>query len=71
MYCNSTLGEFWYFDKSLYNGITGSTAISEEKINMVKASVREPAGVVNLLVQPHNGGHVVLPEVGEVSLWCV
>lgn len=35
---------------------------------MVEAGVGETFGVVDLLVQTDDGGHVVLPEVGEVSL---
>lgn len=35
---------------------------------MVEAGVSETFGVVDLLVQADNGGHVVFPEVWEVRL---
>lgn len=35
---------------------------------MVEAAVGETFGVVDLLVQTDDGGHVVFPEVREVSL---
>lgn len=35
---------------------------------MVEACVREAFGVVDFLVQTHDRGHVVFPEVREVGL---
>lgn len=43
-------------------------AVHKEQVIVVEAGVGETLAVVDLLVQTDDGGHVVLPEVREVSL---
>lgn len=48
--------------------VAGRAAVQEEEVAVVEAGVDEALGVVDLLVQTDDGGHVVLPEVREVGL---
>ena len=50
------------------DAVTGCGAVDKEEVSVLKASVGELAGVVHALVEPHNGGDVVRPEVGEIVL---
>ena len=60
-----SLGELY---KSLHNGFTWHTAVNKEKIMVVEASICKTACIIDLLVEPDNGGDIMLAEVGEVSL---
>lgn len=48
------------------DGIVGRTAVYKEQVMVLEAHVCETLGVVHLLVEPDDGGDVVLPEVGEI-----
>lgn len=48
--------------------VTGRAAVQEEEVVVVKAGVGETFGVIDLLVETDDSGHVVFPEVGEVRL---
>lgn len=54
--------------EAAYDGVVGRAAVDEEEVVVVEAGVGEALSVVDLLVQADDGGHAVLPEVGEVSL---
>lgn len=49
------------------DGVAWRAAVQEEQVVVTEAGVREALGVVDLLVQPDNSGHVVLSEVREVG----
>ena len=63
---HSTRGGFADFKESLQNRVRRSRAIDEEEVLVLEAGVGEPLAIVDLLVQPHDAGDVVQPEVGEV-----
>lgn len=48
--------------------VTGCAAVQEEEVVVLEAGVGEAFGVVDLLVQTDDGGHVVFPEVRKVRL---
>lgn len=48
--------------------VAGRAAVHKEEVVVVEAGVSETFGIVDLLVQTDDGGHVVFPEVWEVSL---
>ncbi len=48
------------------DGVVGRAAVDEEQVVVREAHVCETLGVVHLLVEPDDGGDVVLPEVGEI-----
>lgn len=48
--------------------VTGCAAIHKEEVIVVEPSVSETLGIIDLLVQTDDAGHVVFPEVWEVSL---
>lgn len=54
--------------EAAYDGVIGRAAVDEEEVVVVEAGVGEALSVIDLLVQADDGGHAVLPEVGEVSL---
>lgn len=62
---------FRQLDELPDNGVTGRAAVDEEQVVVVEARVLEATCIVDLLVQPNDGGHPVLAEVGEVGLWGV
>lgn len=47
--------------------LAGGAAVDEEQVVVLEAGVREALRLVDLLVQPHHGAHVVLFEVREVG----
>lgn len=47
--------------------VAGRAAVNEEEVVVLEARVGEALGLVNLFVQPHDGGHIVLFEVREVG----
>ena len=55
-------------EEGFENGVGRRGAVDEEEVLVVKAGVGEPLAVVDLLVEPHDAGDVVQPEVGEVGL---
>ncbi len=48
------------------DGVAGRAAVDEEQVVVREAHVCETLGVVHLLVEPDDGGDVVLSEVGEI-----
>lgn len=50
------------------DAVARRAAVQEEQVVVVEAGVREALRVVDLLVQPDDGRHVVLSEVGKVRL---
>lgn len=48
------------------DGVVGRAAIYKEQVVVLEAHVCETLGVVHFLVEPDDGGDVVLPEVGEI-----
>lgn len=50
------------------DGVIGCAPVHEEQVMVFKAGVRKTASVVHLLVEPDDGGDVVLPEVRDVRL---
>lgn len=48
--------------------VAGRAAVHEEQVVVVEPGVREALCVIDLLVEPHYGGDVVLAEIREVSL---
>lgn len=50
------------------DGVARRAAVQEEQVVVAEAGVREALRVVDLLVQPDDSRHAVLPEVGEVGL---
>lgn len=54
--------------EAAYDDVTRRAAIQEEEVIVVETGIGEAFGVVDLLVQTDDRGHVVFPEVGEVRL---
>lgn len=54
--------------ETVHDPITGGAAVHEEQVEVVKASICEALGVIDLLVEADDGGDVVLAEVWEVGL---
>lgn len=50
------------------DGVGRRAAVHKEQVLVLEAGVREAPRIVHLLVEPHDGGDVVLPEVREVGL---
>lgn len=59
------------FQEALENGVAGRASVHKKQVVVFEARVREPFGVVYLLVQPHNVCDAMFSEVREVSLWSV
>lgn len=49
------------------DGVVGRTTVYKEQVVVLEAHVCETLGVVHFLVEPDDGGDVVLPEVGEIG----
>lgn len=54
--------------ESTNDDVIGRAAIYEEEVVVVEAGVGESPAIIDLFVQADDGGHIVLPEVWEVSL---
>lgn len=66
MNCNPSLGILADGKETLDNAIIWGSAINEEQILVVEASIRELLGFVHTLVETNNGGDSVGAEVVEV-----
>lgn len=54
--------------EAVRDDVTGRATVQEEEVMVLEAGVSEALGVVDLLVQTHNSGHVVFPKVRKVRL---
>lgn len=50
-----------------HDGVAGGAAVDEEEVVVLEAGVREALRLVDLLVQPHDGRHIMLFEIREVG----
>lgn len=48
--------------------VSGCASVHEEQVVMVETGIREALGIVDLLVEAHYSGDVVLAEIWEISL---
>ena len=71
MNSDSTLRSFSDSYESVHDQVGGHRAIDEEQFPVLEAVRGELPRVVRLLVEAHDGGHVVLPEVRMVVLGAV
>ena len=58
-------------EKSVHNQIGRRAAVGEEEVAVLEAGAGEARRVVDALVQPDDGCHVVLAEIVEVRLGSV
>lgn len=49
--------------------VAGRAAIHKKQVVMLETSICKAVALVDLPIQPHHIGDVVLAEVGEVSFW--
>lgn len=68
MNSDGTIRAFADMQKAACDDIAGRAAVHEEQVIVVKASICEALGIIDLLVEADDGGDVVLTEVWEVSL---
>lgn len=50
-----------------HDGVAGGAAVYEEEVVVLEAGVGEALRLVDLLVQPHDGRHIMLFEIREVG----
>lgn len=65
---DGTICAFADMQETAHDYIAGGAAIHKEQVIVVKASICETLGVVDLLVETDDGGDIVLAEVWEVGL---
>lgn len=63
---NSSRGLFYDSDKHTNNLLAGTATVNKEQVDVLKTSICEPSGVVQLLVQSDDGCDVMLSEIREV-----
>lgn len=51
-----------------HDEVAGRGAIHKEQVVVLETRVAEAAALIDLPVEPHHVGHMVLPEVWEVRL---
>lgn len=68
MHGDASLGVLRQVDEALQDAVIGRAAVDEEEVEVVEARLDEAPTVVDLLVETHDGGDVILAEVGEVGL---
>lgn len=64
---NGTFSRLTYGQEFLQYNITWCTAINEEQILVLEASILERGGMIDLRIQPYHGGHKIIPEVCKVT----
>lgn len=50
------------------DGVIRCTPVHKEQIVMLKPRLRETPGIVHLLIESHDSGDVMIPEVWDVGL---
>lgn len=65
---DSTIRALADMQKAAHDDIAGRAAVHKEQVIVVKASICEALGIIDLLVEADDGGDVVLTKVWEVSL---
>ena len=65
---HSTVCVFRQLQELPHNTVAWCAAVNEEEIIVVKASILEATGIVDLLVEPYDGRDFVFAEVGKVGL---
>lgn len=65
---HSPLGALTDVQKAAYNDVIRRASVYKEEVVVVEAGVGEAFGIVDLLVQSDDGGHVVFSEIGKISL---
>lgn len=68
MNCYSAVGCFADVQETIHNQIAGCTAISEKQVSVLESAARKTSSVVDPLIQPDDGRHVVFAEVVEIGL---
>lgn len=68
MHGNRPIRALAHVQEASGDDVAGRAAIHKEQVVVVKPGVREPLGIVDLLVEADYGGDVVLAEVREISL---
>lgn len=61
------LGVLTDVQEPAHNVVTGGAAVDEEEVVVLKASVCEALGLVDLFVQPHDCSYVVLFEIRKIG----
>ena len=63
---NGATGLFAQFHEAFHDEVRGRAAVGEEQVAVLETGARESRRVVDALVEPHDGGDVVAPEVWKV-----
>lgn len=68
MYSNGAFSSFADVQELANDFQRRHCAINEEQVVMVEAGIDEPSRIIDFLVQAHDCGDIVFPEIREICL---
>ena len=68
---NSSFSLFHNTQELQRNRITRCTTIIEEQFMMIKASVAKSFGIIDFLIQTHNGRHISFTKISKIGFRCM